>query len=493
MIIKSIYIKEGLFDKNINFSDNVTLIYSEKNSCGKTTLIRFILYALGYNVPNTRKINFNNCEVLLNIDTENVGEVSLLRYNDTVIEVTYKESKETFIMPDRKNDLHKILFGIENLDILNNLLGAFYIDQEKGWTLLNRGIVINGVNFNIEEFVRGLSGVDCSDSIDKESKLSRKINKYTNMSNVSKYREQIINSGEFSSISNYAEEQNAIEYQLLIQQKNLNKELKRIDRILADNKRFKKFVSDMKLFVESPDGQTFAVTENNIVGLTDSINILISKRRIISSNLKGVEDDLKIIQQKQIDDINQFDEISQTNLFKGTNLIDFFDNQLANIPINHNLIQNELEKLKKDRKLLQEDIKKQTKLNNELYRLLHETLNKYLIELGVNDNANINTNYIFTNNLKELSGAILHKTVFAFRLVYILAIESILNIKLPIIIDSPSGKEVDKENINLMIEILKRDFASNQLIIASIFNYDFDELTTIEIKEKLIDEIIKVK
>ena len=37
-----------------------------------------------------------------------------------------------------------------------------------------------------------------------------------------------------------------------------------------------------------------------------------------------------------------------------------------------------------------------------------------------------------------------------------------------------------------MVDILKRDFADNQIIIASIFRYDFDEGNTIEIVNRLI-------
>ena len=74
------------------------------------------------------------------------------------------------------------------------------------------------------------------------------------------------------------------------------------------------------------------------------------------------------------------------------------------------------------------------------------------------------------------------------RLAYITVIEDTLKIKLPIILDSPSGKEVDQANIKLMMDILKRDFADHQIIIASIFNYDFDEAKIIEIKERLITE-----
>ena len=57
------------------------------------------------------------------------------------------------VLPAQELELHKLLFGNCNDDILLNLLGTFYIDQEKGWTLLNRGTVIGSVHFNIEELM----------------------------------------------------------------------------------------------------------------------------------------------------------------------------------------------------------------------------------------------------------------------------------------------------------------------------------------------------
>lgn len=40
-----------------------------------------------------------------------------------------------------------------------------------------------------------------------------------------------------------------------------------------------------------------------------------------------------------------------------------------------------------------------------------------------------------------------------------------------------------------MMEILKRDFSDNQIIIASIFEYDFDNVNKIEIFDRLLEEI----
>ena len=72
-------------------------------------------------------------------------------------------------------------------------------------------------------------------------------------------------------------------------------------------------------------------------------------------------------------------------------------------------------------------------------------------------------------------------------LAYIIAIEITTGVKLPIILDSPSGKEIDQENVCLMMDILKRDFSDHQIIIASIYKYDFPELKIVEIKNRLIE------
>ena len=41
-----------------------------------------------------------------------------------------------------------------------------------------------------------------------------------------------------------------------------------------------------------------------------------------------------------------------------------------------------------------------------------------------------------------------------------------------------------------MMNILKRDFSENQIIIASIYCYSFPEIHEIELKENLIDQLV---
>ncbi|HDI5071107.1 TPA: hypothetical protein PNO94_002157, partial [Staphylococcus aureus] len=64
-----------------------------------------------------------------------------------------------------------------------------------------------------------------------------------------------------------------------------------------------------------------------------------------------------------------------------------------------------------------------------------------------------------------------------------------LGISLPILLDSPSGREVDKQNIEEIFKILKEDFNENQIILASIFdNYKLDEINVIEIKSGIFKD-----
>ncbi len=481
MIFRSIYIKEGIVSRTFNFSEGVNLVFSKENSKGKTTLLRFMLYSLGYNIPSTRKIRFDHCEVVTQINCDTIGDMSLSRFSRDFIETTVDGKKKTYVLPDQLNELHSIIWGTENQNILDNILGAIYADQEKGWTLLNRGTAIGSIRFNIEELIRGLSGCDCRDLIRSEKKLVRELGKYRQMFSVAKYRESIVAESGTLVADNYTVESDAAISQLLIRQNILQNELKRIDKTLTDNKRIRHYVAEMKLMIQLPDGATVPVTAENIVGLSDTIDYLVAKRKMISSELRFVLHQLSGMQKER------HTEEEQLAFFKSESLIEIFDKKIAAVPINAVAIDKEIKRLEKALKFIRKEISNKTKSDTGVIKSLYESMVKFAAELGIGNSESIATSYLFTSNLKELSGAVLHKTVFAFRLAYIVELEKYLGFKLPIILDSPSGKEVDQANIQLMVNILKRDFAGHQIIIASIFQYDFDPVNVIEIKNRLIE------
>ena len=234
--------------------------------------------------------------------------------------------------------------------------------------------------------------------------------------------------------------------------------------------------------VEDDNGNRIQVTSKNIVGLEDEINLHKAHIKLLASRIVGVEKELEDKVKSAAKDNEQL------AFFTSDTLKNIFDKRIATLPINQIAIKNELDQLNLQLSNLKKALNERTRINNQALTSLYNNILKYADELGINTNSTFTQNYVFTKNLKELTGAVLHKTVFAFRLGYILAIEKELKIKLPILIDSPRSGEVDDKNIQLMMNILRRDFADHQIIIASIFDYDFHNINRIELKNVLIDE-----
>lgn len=440
-----------------------------------------IYYSVGYledAIQQKNKVLFRYFD--LNEHGEKVYRREGHRYVVEPVALVFHEDNYYIVVYSAKHD-SSVLFGTDNADVLGNLLGAFYVDQEKGWTLLNRGVAIGSIHFNIEELIRGLSGRDCTSLIQQEAKLSRELGKYKQMFSVAQYQETIETEEGALAIEHYDEKIDSELEQLRIRQNALKRELRRLDKAIRDNKQFSKFIAEMKLLIKGPDGTTIPVTAENIVGFDDSIEYLITKHKLISAELASVLSSITAHEaQRQSED-------EQLSFWESETMTQAFDRRIASLQINAVAIEKEIKRLEKELRDVRQAITDSTKTNNDVVNNLYQNVLKYAVELGIGSDTTIAASYLFTSNLKELSGALLHKTVFAFRLAYIIEIERAINIKLPIILDSPSGKEVDQENIKLMMDILKRDFADHQIIIASIFEYDFDPLNVIEIVNRLIE------
>lgn len=481
MIINSVIIREGLFEKPFVFSNKVNLIFSQGNSVGKTTLLRVILYSLGYNVPGTKRFPIEKNEYKTEVTTDKGETIELVRRTPNYIVCRSGEDSCVYYLPDQQNIIHSKLFYTENVNVLNNILGAYYLDQEKGWTLLNRGRVIGSIHFNLEDFIQGLSGRDCSALKEQKEWLEKELLKYEQISNVTKYKESL---DSFSGSLLREDYDDEIDVQIKLKQVELNnvkRDLSQIDRVLKSNKQFKKFVEDMKLMVETPQGSPMIVTADKVIGLNDSIDYLIAKREIRAIDYNILTKSIEQLRSKKKNDLS--------SLFSVQSISEAFDEMVQKFPYSYIKIEEIKENLRRQLSLIKKQITDKTRANNSVVSSLFSNVIKYADELGIGDESFMNLNYLFTSNMKILSGALLHKTVFAFRLAYILEVKRLLGVKLPIILDSPSGKEVDASNVKLMISILKRDFSDHQLIIASIYEYDLPEVNKIEIKRMLLEDV----
>jgi hypothetical protein len=469
---------EGI-TKKFDFNSNFNLIFSKKNSVGKSTLLRFLFYALGYNIPGTKKIKFQNCTVICNFDTE-TDNMETRRLNNIIsLNINNKDSY-SFLLPNEEVQLHSFLWNTTNEAILKNILGAIYLDQDKGWTLLNRGTVIGGIHFNIEELVQGLSNRDVTELREKQKAVELELKKYQQLQSIIDYKEHLAESANNTDFPNYTSElENQI--QLLTFDKNeLEVKLKSIEEIKRENTQFTNFIEKMKLVVKDEDtGKTIPVNKNTIVHFDDNQRYIDTRYNMIKIKLATVNTELSKLKQRLTDSYNLLDVQSE---------IEKFDSQIAHLKINPDQIRKIINQLSNDNKRLKKAILDKTTVNNTIVDNLHKSITRFAQKLGVIDVINSNTDYIFTSDLKSLSGAVLHKIVFSFKMAYILEIQKILGTKLPIVLDSPSGREVDQENISETMNILVEEFNENQVIIASIYKYkELHPLHYIQIKNKLLE------
>lgn len=484
MKIKYIYISQGLFCTERVFESGFNLIFSEKNSTGKTTLMRCILYGLGYAVPGTKKFSIESCCIKVAIEKDDSTQITLCRSRADSIELTEANMQYTYALPVQINELHEKIFGTNNEDIINNLLGAIYADQEKGWTLLNRGKAIAGIHFNIDKLIRGLSGRQCSDILLRKKKIEENLKKYKQILNIAEYRESIASAGSSVPVESFNHERLLKLDQLKVERDLLKKEIKRLDDNIKNNRKTIELINDMKLVIRLDDGRELCVTRDMIVGAADSIDFLQAKKKMLISRLE------RILREIEPLELEIKEEEQQLALFPTETLADVFDRKMTDIDIDPVDVKRVIGDLEKERSALNEQISKITNDSNDVTKSMIKTVQKYMGELGDSEAEQMTWKYLFTSNLKELSGAVLHKTVFSFRLAYIIEIEKVLGIKLPILLDSPKGKEVDDSNISKMMQILQRDFPDNQIIIASIYHYVSNE-HVITLEGQLLDQMIE--
>lgn len=475
MKIVEFTLKEGFFKKTVHFSEAVNIIYSYKNSAGKTTFLRSIFYALGYPVPSTKGMKFDGMEFWISV--ENNGMLYKLYRHDSFLSIDDGSNQLDYSLPTDWYEIHSKLTGCNNKDILDNLLGAYYMDQEKGWTLLNRGKVIGNISFNIEALVRGLGGKECSEELLQLDAVKRQLKKYEYMHSVAEYQEAIHENGEDIE---YDAPDEVIDRQievLRVEREPISDELKQIKSILRKNKLLAEYISDMKLTVQAPSGEEIPVTKDTLVGFVDNIELLTARREMLAANLEEINRKIASFEKKKI---------KEERLFKVQTAIEAFDSDIKKISVDAVATQRIINQLKKEKQNLQERIRKTTKMNNEVVAELHNCISAYARELEINEKyVEPNKDYIFTNDLKSLSGTILHKVVFSFKMAYIKLIKEKTGMILPIVLDSPTGREVEHSTVEKMLQIIQRDYPEHQIIVASIYDYELKDKKVIEFKDRL--------
>lgn len=460
MIISSLEVFGLLGEKvaEYRFSSKNTLIYSSRNSKGKTTLLRFILYGMGYAIPATKRIgDFANYRVELQL--KDCSIIRIVR-KGRFCEVFYNNGDcEKYVLPECQYALQNHLFSLDSDIILANLLAVFYIDQEKGWTMLNRGKIIGNIRFKVEDFVGAIAEHKAEQLRYSLECIKLEIKKHKNMLLVADLQTPL-GGDSFEQIDNSVT--------VLISER------KRYAHLLSDAK---KQLNDYMEIQEHSDYLIKIIEKNNLHLIVDNRRIKITK-----NNLEHYTENHDYLQRTELTIKRKIQEYSnkiaaldveinkRSKLFDLQSEITRMEQELSSFKIDRGAIEHNLARLKQQQRILSKE-RKDFLIKQPCTTYLYQKILKYAEELDLKKYFhNENEDFVFTNDLKGYSGMILAQLAFIFKMAYADILEENYNIRLPFLVDSPRTSEMTAEAAKNMLSLVQKYHPERQLIVASVYD-----------------------
>lgn len=481
MWIKSIRIIEPPYKKEFTFHPGVNLIHSSENSHGKTALIRFILYGLGFDIPDLQNLKMKKCFVTLTVINDN-RTLTVYRH-ESDLQIRENDTVYDFHISHGLTDAQAQIFNSNNKKLMDSILGSIYIDQERGWTLLNRGKVIGKNEFQIDRFLNSVSKDDIEQLIRDRQILTKELERYRQLLTLSDKQRTLEDYDKKRINLSTLESAQADLDSFRIDLKSLKKEERRIRESISDNKKFMNYIDQMKLLI-NVDGKEMQLTHDMIVTCPDNMDFLKARITIIETKIEKIQ---KLIMEKEKQLSKIIEDQDSNEILDAYSVI-----PISKLNIDSDKIQSSIRLMNKKLKQLSEKIntaQDKTSLITELDRIIERNARVLEIEQYLKDASNP---LCKVDKLKGFSGTNYRKVILSYRLAYASIIELTNNIVVPIIIDSPSG-EVDETNINDMTNLLTECYSHHQIIIASINelkSLSKDNIIELKTENRLVDKLI---
>lgn len=476
MIIKSFYIKEKFVENIDTFSEKRNLIYSKSNSKGKSTYLRLLFYALGYSIPQMKDIKYSDIVTELYFEEKGVEFCATREENLFWVENFTNQEVIYYSLPSEQEAFLAYIFNYDNIKVLKNLLGIIYVDQDKGWSLLNRGKVIGRIGFSIEELLAGLNNVDCDELLAEKSRLQSEKKKYTALLNIQELSDEVYEKNGEIFISDIEKElQNKISL-CNLKIAHMKTSLLEIEEVLKEDRAFYSYIDTMKLEVQQ-DEVIIPVNRNTIRNAKSNLEFLKARRAILLTGIEKLNREKSSLQDKLQDYLEKNTPITS---LMGSSADIIINKQLATVSVDQTVVEGLLEEVTNRLKEVNKLLKFKIKNNNPYIDDIYNYVLKYAKILKIDDKMTNKADYIFTDDLKSMSGAILQKMVFAFKIAFLKVIEKEMNTKLFMVLDSPKGKELDDNNSKLIDKIISDELGENQVLIASIYEFTSEKKITLE-------------
>ncbi len=489
MIIKKIVIKENNNESIDEFSSHINLLYSRHNSRGKTTFLRILLHSLGFKIPSTSDINFGTLytEIYLN----NLGNDYIVKRKGDLIKVSVNKNETLYKLPQDFAILLSYLFKCEGSDIVDNLLGVFYTDQDRGWNSLERYLVIGSNRFDVEKLVRGLANSDVITLEARQNYLLKEKKKYTLVLDLQKETEDSFSENDdvFTKNINLVNSKH-ISY-LNFRIKRLQDSLDEINKAIEDERRFYNYINSLKLVVQDKiTGIKINVNSDNLINASEVTEYNRARRVMLLTNIEAIKrEKASCIQKMQYD----IEKNGALDLTATSNQSSLKQNMLLLNSVDQTKLKTTISNIDNELKIVKKQLLDKSKLSSKALGIssnLSTLFIKYCDALGVGRYISKKTKYFARANVQKNSGAIFKKIIFAFKLAILKTTEKTLGYKLFFLLDSPKSKELDDDNTDKIDKLIQTELSDNQVIVASLHKFShnkifiFDKKAVIKKKSK---------
>ncbi|MFC6163221.1 hypothetical protein ACFP3T_00775 [Lactiplantibacillus dongliensis] len=472
MLIDSInIIYSNTAPKQYSLSDTSTLMSSDgKNTKGKTSLIRFLIWGLGFNVSLTNQFKLMYSETVITL--KDSPFISINRKGNKVI-LKSDDNENSYSLPNDEDKVLKLIFPNVPVDILPQLLGFMYFDQDGGYKAWNRNVVTQRLGndrsykISIESLLASLGKVDYQDFLSKQKSLDKVKKETTNFGN-------LLNSIYHISPDTHAELAN-VESDI----QNLNDQIsqRELELTRIKNKRmiYSSSLKDQNNFNSLLKKLSIKIkVGKNIVNVTDE-NII--QDRHLNTRLTEFEKHYRHMENTMSKELNNLKEKRDVlisthtepndpeNLFNSENnfkhLLDLLRSSGISLQDTHAATSDISTAAIKNNKEFKEDIKK-----TPAYSDIWNTIVFLASKIGLSGSINHHNNRLLASKISE-SGARRSLTVISYRLGILRYLYDTYNIQPPLIFDSPASSEMDTENLNVLLSMITSQFSEFQTIIAT--------------------------
>lgn len=463
MLIEELRYHGGLHFVGKIIFDKRNFIVSENNIAGKTTILRTLLYGLGFKITMTNGVANLDLDTVVRLITDSSEKIEIHRFNkEKVLCKWINDSKEKeYKLPDDQKNLHSIIFNTKTSNLLDNCLGTFYFEQGRGYSLINYGVVTPKNHFSLKELMNELTP-EVEDKIKELDTISNRLNQEITATEAI---EKIIKNSADSlkdkmEDSDELTNQNINGLQFKLQQ--LKEKEKRVKESLKDNKKVMEYISELRLKIKLKNGDKITVTPDNILYYSETNDFLKGELRYISDEIDRTKNKLekhkKIVEEKYKKGEKNF----ISHIAKSVSS-DQVQASLAHLKRQNNEIKNKKSMLYKKHDYQE--------LQNRLYKLYSE----YATKLEIKDWM---THGIFSSkNVSGLTGTEQEFTAISIRLAALKLVEEYTGNMWPIILDSPFQELTPKNKRNL-VDFLQTEFGENhQIIIATVYS-EISEIKT---------------